>query len=258
MRSHSTARLLVSILFLFVFTNSYGQCNANAGPNKTKCAEASVTLGAATPASGNAPFTYSWSPATGLSCTNCANPVCTATVFTVYTLTITDDDGCTDSDNVNVNISPAPNANFTFAGNNGCGSTPIQFTSTSTGTGLTYAWNFGNPASGSANTSTQTNPQHEFISVGTGSSSFNVSLIVTNAAGCKDTMIQTVTVQQTPGPAIVDPIASFKNCDGLNYNMTIYDASATVGANYTIIWGDGSPNFTATTFHHSKSPTCIM
>ena len=248
MRSHSTARLLVSILFLFVFTNSYGQCNANAGPNKTKCAEASVTLGAATPASGNAPFTYSWSPATGLSCTNCANPVCTATVFTVYTLTITDDDGCTDSDNVNVNISPAPNANFTFAGNNGCGSTPIQFTSTSTGTGLTYAWNFGNPASGSANTSTQTNPQHEFISVGTGSSSFNVSLIVTNAAGCKDTMIQTVTVQQTPGPAIVDPIASFKNCDGLNYDMTIYDASATVGGNYTIIWGDGSPNFTATSF----------
>jgi len=248
MRSHSTARLLVSILFLFVFANSYGQCNANAGPNKTKCAGAPVTLGAGTAASGNAPFTYSWTPATGLSCTNCANPVCTSTVFTVYTLTITDDNGCTDSDNVNVNITPAPNANFTFTGNNGCGSTPIQFTSTSTGSGLTYAWNFGNPVSGSANTSSQTNPQHEFVSVGTGTSSFNVSLIVTNAAGCKDTMIQTVTVQQTPGPVIVDPIASFKNCDGSNYNMTIYDASATVGANYTIIWGDGSPNFTATTF----------
>lgn len=249
MKRNNPAILLLIVLCTFLISNiSIAQCNANAGSNKNICAGESVTLGAGTPASGTAPFTYSWSPATGLSCTTCPNPICTATSTTTYTLTITDDNGCTDSDNVNVNVTPSPTAGFTTSTNAMCGSIPVQFTSTSTGTGLDYSWNFGNPASGGSNTSTQANPIHEFISVGTGSQSFTVSLIVSNTAGCEDTMTQTITVQQTPGPAIVDPISSFKNCDGSNYNMTIYDASATVGSNYTIIWGDGSPNFSGTSF----------
>ena len=37
---------------------------------------------------------YSWSPATGLSCTNCPNPVASPTETTLYTVTGTDDFGC--------------------------------------------------------------------------------------------------------------------------------------------------------------------
>lgn len=38
---------------------------------------------------------YTWSPATGLSCTNCPNPVASPTETTIYTVTGSDDFGCT-------------------------------------------------------------------------------------------------------------------------------------------------------------------
>jgi beta-lactamase superfamily II metal-dependent hydrolase len=41
--------------------------------------------------------TYSWTPATGLSCTNCANPNASVTATTTYTVTVTDSRGCTSS-----------------------------------------------------------------------------------------------------------------------------------------------------------------
>ena len=41
--------------------------------------------------------TYSWSPSSGLSCTNCANPVASPTVNTTYSVTVTDSLGCTSS-----------------------------------------------------------------------------------------------------------------------------------------------------------------
>lgn len=37
---------------------------------------------------------YSWSPATGLSCTDCPNPIASPTETTIYTVTGTDDFGC--------------------------------------------------------------------------------------------------------------------------------------------------------------------
>lgn len=38
--------------------------------------------------------TYSWSPDTGLSCTDCPNPVASPTETTTYTVTVTTDEGC--------------------------------------------------------------------------------------------------------------------------------------------------------------------
>ena len=39
-------------------------------------------------------YTYQWAPATGLSCTDCPNPIAQPLVNTVYTVTIEDDAGC--------------------------------------------------------------------------------------------------------------------------------------------------------------------
>ncbi len=39
-------------------------------------------------------YSYSWTPATGLSCTDCPNPVAQPLVNTIYSVTITDDVGC--------------------------------------------------------------------------------------------------------------------------------------------------------------------
>jgi hypothetical protein len=45
---------------------------------------------------------YSWSPAAGLSCTNCANPNASVSAPTTYTVTYTDPSGCTATDNITI------------------------------------------------------------------------------------------------------------------------------------------------------------
>lgn len=46
-------------------------------------------------------LTYSWMPAAGLSCTDCPNPSITGTTAQVYTVTVTDEYGCTETGTVN-------------------------------------------------------------------------------------------------------------------------------------------------------------
>ena len=54
---------------------------------------------------GSGGVSYQWSPATGLSCTNCPNPVASPTSTTTYTCTGTNAGGCSKSDNVTVFVS---------------------------------------------------------------------------------------------------------------------------------------------------------
>jgi gliding motility-associated-like protein len=61
-----------------------------------------ITSGQTVQLNGTGGITYSWSPSTGLSCSTCQNPIASPTVTTVYTLTITDSNGCTGSDTVTV------------------------------------------------------------------------------------------------------------------------------------------------------------
>ncbi|MBS1634743.1 MAG: gliding motility-associated C-terminal domain-containing protein [Bacteroidetes bacterium] len=77
-----------------------GGLSANAGPSATIKSGESVTLNGTVP-SGT---TYTWSPATGLSCTNCEDPVASPTVTTVYVLTVSNSSGCTAFDTVTVYV----------------------------------------------------------------------------------------------------------------------------------------------------------
>jgi PKD repeat protein len=241
-----TGYLFFFFLLIFISQDVLSQpLNANAGPNENICANGPVTIGGSPSATGGTgTYTYSWAPAAGLSCTNCPNPVCTATSTTTYTLTV-DDGPNTDTDQITVTVDPSPTAAFSFAPNNVCSNTPIVFTNTSTGSGLTYSWNFDNPAS-SSNTSTQQNPSHTFFAPGNATESFNVSLTVTNSAGCIASVTHTVTVNQSPDATLLDPFADFKNCDGSNFNIQVFDNTNPASNNsYVIDWGDGSPDFTA-------------
>lgn len=62
---------------------------------------------------GGAGVTYAWSPASGLTCTDCQYPFATPLANTTYTVVITSTGGCTATDEVEFNISPS----FSFAGN---------------------------------------------------------------------------------------------------------------------------------------------
>ncbi len=80
---------------------------ANAGSSGSiGLGSSGMTIGGAPTASGGAaPYTYSWSPATGLSSTTVANPVASPSSTTTYTVTVTDASGCTATSSTTVSVS---------------------------------------------------------------------------------------------------------------------------------------------------------
>lgn len=87
--------------------------NANAGQNQTLCSGEAGSIGAFSQPG----FTYSWSPSTGLSATNVANPTVQLSnintnwpIVQTYTLTVTNNNSpmaCTATDQIDVTILPA-------------------------------------------------------------------------------------------------------------------------------------------------------
>lgn len=76
----------------------------NAGADTSFCAGASVQL----QASGTG--TFSWSPATGLSATDIADPIASPADAQTYTVTLTDANDCQNSDDVVVSVNSLPSA----------------------------------------------------------------------------------------------------------------------------------------------------
>ncbi len=85
--------------FVTIIVESEG--GVNAGPNVTIGPGESADLEATGSPEGG---TYEWSPATGLSCSDCPNPVATPTVTTTYTVTYTSENGCRYEDQVTVTV----------------------------------------------------------------------------------------------------------------------------------------------------------
>jgi len=81
---------------------------ANAGPDRQIPMGGSVQIGGNPTASGGVPpYTYSWTPSTGLSCTDCPNPTASPTQDTTYTVIVFDNEGCvSDYDSVFVDVLP--------------------------------------------------------------------------------------------------------------------------------------------------------
>lgn len=155
---------------------------------QTKCAKAAVPL----QASGG--DSYSWQPATGLSDPSVANPLCTAQSTSIYTVTITQNSllnkTCIKTLTTSVTVYPVIHAAFTFT--IGACRNDVTFTDASTISPVSWSWDFGNGAS-----STAQNPSYSYSNPQV----YNVSLIVTNSNGCKDTIVQPVNL------AGFDPIA---------------------------------------------------
>ncbi len=78
-----------------------------APPNVVYCVGGSSAIG--TPAIGGvAPYTYSWTPALGLSATNVAQPIASPANSTTYHVHITDANGCDSWDTINVVVTAPP------------------------------------------------------------------------------------------------------------------------------------------------------
>jgi hypothetical protein len=97
------------------FPVTIANLEAHAGTDKLICAGEGVVLGASQSATGGTGYhSYSWAPTTGLSCTNCPNPVATpSAASTTYTLTVNDNGGNGPvTDDVIVDVKPLPTAQY--------------------------------------------------------------------------------------------------------------------------------------------------
>lgn len=98
---------------------------------------------------------YVWSPATGLSATNVANPTATPSTTTTYTVTGTDANGCQNTATAEVTVNTPVAITVQPANQTALENGSTSFSVTATGTGLTYQWEFSsdngsswNPISG--------------------------------------------------------------------------------------------------------------
>ena len=145
------------------------------------------------------------------------------------TLIVTSQSGCKDTFQL-----PVSTGNPLAAFNTGpvCLGLLTQFTDASTGGTndpvATWDWNFGDA---SANSAAQ-NPSHLYAAAGT----YSVTQIVTTQSGCKDTIVQTVTVNPPPVSLFTSNIVCFNN-------PTVF-TDQSVGNNTVSTWawnfGDGN------------------
>jgi len=120
---------------------------ANAGPTKNICIGSTNQTIGLPPVGGLPPYSYSWSPAMDLSCTNCESPTVSPSLpgLITYVVNVIDATGCTSNAQVFVNRDIAnPIASITPP-NPACEDVPISLTgSGSNATGpFTYLWSNG-------------------------------------------------------------------------------------------------------------------
>jgi|JI10StandDraft_1071094.scaffolds.fasta_scaffold00736_3 gliding motility-associated-like protein len=167
------------------------------------------------------------------------------------TLTVEDANGCDSTITRTIRILK-PTANFSInIINSGCGTLQASFADLSTGFVNAWNWNFGN-----GSTSALQNPIFTWTQAGT----FDVSLIVTNTGGCKDTLTQTG-LAVVPGPV---GTYTFTPDSGCNPLTVTFNASSLNSENYfwdladgTVITGVDSLTYTYN-FEGTYNPVLVL
>ncbi|MCU0434880.1 MAG: gliding motility-associated C-terminal domain-containing protein [Bacteroidia bacterium] len=180
---------LLTLLLLLTGSHLNAQVVADAGVTYTMiCPGANFTLGGTpTATGGNAPYTYSWTPATGLNSATAANPVATPAGNTQYILTVSDADGNTDTDTITIDINPiavAGGGNDTFV----CTGGQVQLGLPTNDGSLSYAWS---PAASLSSTS---DPRP--VATPTVTTTYSVTITSTGCTPVVNTVL--VTVQPIP------------------------------------------------------------
>ncbi len=173
------------------------------------------------------PATFDWDFGDGTTGTGISivHFYTTDSLYTVN-LTVTDKNNCVSSIQQQIRVQN-PMAAFTYSViSQGCGVSNIQFTDQSTGVSINgWQWDFGDGAS---------SPQQDPIHVYTRPGLFPVTLIVSNVAGCTDTVL-------IDSLLVLGPVGTFsfnpgKGCVPLDVTFTAVSSNAT---NYNWDFGDG-------------------
>ncbi len=161
---------------------------------------------------GIAPYTYLWDDPN-----NQTSSSVTSLSLGVYSVLVTDVNGCIASASINITQTPPfPNSIFTISPTvDVCTNDLFTFTNNSTPTtAVTYAWNFGD---GSPIDNTE-NPTHPYTDPGT----FQIILTVTDLCGQFHSSAQIINVDPcTPGYNPNNCSAAITDYDFIDYDVTI-------------------------------------
>ncbi|MEW6467848.1 MAG: PKD domain-containing protein [Bacteroidota bacterium] len=198
------------------------------------CTGTSTTVSVS--ASGGTPgYTYSWAPASG----NGSSLTVTPTTTTVYTVYITDANGCTTpGQTVAITVNPLPTIQFAPDVSSGCSPVCVNFTN-STSNSVSCLWSFGD-----SQTSTICNPSHCYPVPGT----YSVTLSVTDNNGCSNTATQSNLITVNPW-ATADFSVGPQPTDIFNSQLFFTDLSSTANS---WLWSFGDPNNSTST---QQNPT---
>lgn len=210
--------------------------------NPNNCLGQNSTLNASV-TGGVAGYTYAWNPASGTTSTIVVSP----TASTTYTLAVTDANGCTNVVTQLVNVFPQPIA--AFSAPNACLNNATAFTDQSSGGGTIWSWNFGEPSSGPNNVSTIQNPTHTYGTSGT----FTVSLLVSNANGCVDSVTQTIIINPVPTVSFTSNTVCMGNTTTFSNSSSIVSGSIVNWA-----WNFADPNSGTNNISSSQNPTHVF
>ena len=185
---------------------------------------------------GNAPFTYAWSPAAGLSSATASQPVAGPEFDQLYTVTVTDRFGCSGSANhlvrVRNPIVPTPNVRDTTI----CPDATLTL-SVGGGSDVTWTANATNPVQGGIS-STTGSPVLFSSAGGVGTYSYDVTVSDPAFPGYDSTITLTITVDPDAGcrdrcdyPELISEVIHASSCDSATGRIELaYDASI---ADYT-------------------------
>jgi gliding motility-associated-like protein len=137
---------------------------------------------------------------------------------------------CRDSTTKSIIIRPKPTGAFSTIDTISCRAPhTVNFQNTSSG-GISYNWNFGD-----GNISNAINPVHTYTATG----NYTVTLVVTNASGCNDTIVRTNYIRiQKP---VLDPVISpYEGCRLLTVNFFANSTSLDSIASWFWDFGEGT------------------
>lgn len=145
-------------------------------------------------------------------------------------LLVTNVFGCTNSSSQTITVLPQPIADFNYS--IACARQAVNFTDiTSVSAPVAWSWDFGDT---SPVDNTQ-NPSHIYSLGGT----YNVTLIVTNVAGCSDTIVKPVIVNTVPTPLF----SANATCQGTITSFTDLSSDIVAINNWYYDFADGNSSF---------------
>ncbi|MEO0900085.1 MAG: PKD domain-containing protein [Bacteroidota bacterium] len=176
---------------------------------------------------------------------NTANTFQNPGVYSV-SLTVTDNNGCPGSFSRDITVFERPTANFMSVDTLGCAPTRVDFTDLTTGpqTINTWRWIFGD-----GGTSAQQFPSNRYNNDG----NYDVTLIVTDVEGCRDTLVRPNYIRLT------NPIADFtfnqpSGCPGLEVAFTDRSVADTLLTGWYWDFGDGNTSVVQNPTHQYQNP----